>query len=61
MHLVADGPAVTVTASITDAAGNTGSASRIFIKDTVAPVLTFTSPAAGPIPARTNTSAVISS
>jgi hypothetical protein len=37
----------TITVSQTDAAGNTGSASRNFIKDMTAPVLTFTAPAAG--------------
>ena len=34
-----------VTISQTDAAGNTGSASRNFLRDTLAPVLTITSPA----------------
>jgi hypothetical protein len=36
----------TITVSQTDAAGNTGSASRNFVRDNVAPVLAFTLPAA---------------
>jgi hypothetical protein len=37
----------TVTASQTDSAGNTGTASRNFLRDTTAPVLTISSPANG--------------
>ncbi len=44
-----------VVASQTDAAGNTGSANRDFVKDTTAPVITIVSPAAG-----TNTRSTIS-
>ncbi len=43
---VADGT-VNLTLSQTDAAGNSSSASRVFTKDTVAPAITITSPAAG--------------
>ena len=37
----------TVTATITDGSGNTGSDSRAFIQDTVNPTLAYTTPAAG--------------
>ena len=43
---VADG-SVTLEATATDAAGNTGSASRTITVDSVAPALTLTAPAAG--------------